>query len=194
MEDVGIPLRNKTAWKLYNGYMYQVVRKHKPETFVESGVAGGQTSYVILEAMRKNGRGHLYSFDPGHEHCDDSNIEDSYEDPSFREKEPGANIPDHLKDRWTYTKDFFVDSARDVLSGLEGEVDMFFHDSDHSFENINAEFDLMEDFVNRTGFFMIHDEPSPKVWKTYDLAFAVKRDGGILKHGLKVFIRKEAQL
>jgi len=43
--------------------LYFLVRKLKPNTVVETGVAAGWSSLAILRALRKNGNGKLYSSD-----------------------------------------------------------------------------------------------------------------------------------
>ena len=43
--------------------LYTCVRILKPKVMVETGVAGGSTSFTILSAMKKNGFGNLYSID-----------------------------------------------------------------------------------------------------------------------------------
>ena len=57
---------SKLSVKLSGGLyklLYFPIRKIKPYTVVETGVAAGWTSLAILRALNKNGRGHLYSSD-----------------------------------------------------------------------------------------------------------------------------------
>ena len=45
--------------------IYLLVRSLKPETVVETGVCYGASSAYILQALKDNGRGVLYSIDLG---------------------------------------------------------------------------------------------------------------------------------
>ncbi|MCI4363525.1 MAG: class I SAM-dependent methyltransferase [Thermoplasmata archaeon] len=105
------------AWVLY-----ALVRRQRPEVVVETGVANGHSSSVLLEALRRNERGRLTSFDI----------------------EPGAGelVPPELRDRW----DLRILPARRpapaferAMEGLE-RIGLFLHDSDHSYEWMELEF------------------------------------------------------
>ena len=43
--------------------LYSIIRYQKPISVVETGVASGASSYSILQAMKRNGFGKLYSID-----------------------------------------------------------------------------------------------------------------------------------
>jgi len=97
----------------------------RPETVVETGVARGVTSRVILEALERAGRGHLWSIDlPAM-------------DPSLHH-EIGVAVPDRLRARWTY----IAGTSRRRLPGLLseiGHIDFFVHDSSHTERNVSFE-------------------------------------------------------
>ncbi len=62
----GRPLRFPENWATYPGtllILYGLVRAGRPETVVETGVANGVSSFVLLEGLRRNGQGRLVSFD-----------------------------------------------------------------------------------------------------------------------------------
>jgi predicted O-methyltransferase YrrM len=108
--------------------LYVLIRLTAPEVVVETGVADGFSSSFILQALEKNGKGKLYSIDlpgqPGQE---------------LHGKKTGWLVPDELRVRW----DLRLGSSREHLPGLLrelGKVDLFYHDSDHSYENMTFEF------------------------------------------------------
>jgi predicted O-methyltransferase YrrM len=96
-----------------------VVLLRRPLTVVETGVAMGFSTAVILAALRDNDAGVLHSIDLPPLQVDAA----SY---------VGEAVPRELRDRWT----LHVGPARTVLPRLLRElppVDLFVHDSDHSY-------------------------------------------------------------
>jgi predicted O-methyltransferase YrrM len=69
--------------------LHFLVRLTRPDTVVETGVAAGWSSYAILDAMARNGRGHLYSSDLPYLRVPDA------------ERAIGRLVPHELRDRWT---------------------------------------------------------------------------------------------
>lgn len=107
---------------------YLACRTLKPSVVVETGVAHGVTSAYILAALARNAHGHLYSIDrpPLARHSDDF---------------VGACIPDALKAAHTLVRGDARAKLPAVLNAL-GEVDMFVHDSDHSYRHMKFELGL----------------------------------------------------
>jgi predicted O-methyltransferase YrrM len=93
----------------------------RPAVVVETGVARGLTSRVILEGLGETGR--LWSVDIP-----------PLAARSFR-SETAVAVPERLHDRWTYV----YGSSRRRLPGLLrslGDVDLFVHDSMHTRRNV----------------------------------------------------------
>jgi Methyltransferase domain len=102
------------------------VRHHRPTTVLETGVARGVTSRIIIEALSLNGTGHLWSLDLPH---------------PFRpelHKETAAAVPTSCRDRWTYVRGSSRRQLPSLVSRLE-KVDMFVHDSLHTGRNMRFE-------------------------------------------------------
>jgi predicted O-methyltransferase YrrM len=99
--------------------LYFLVRQHRPEHVVETGVAAGWSSAAILAAMERNASGHLWSSDF----------------PYFRQAdaadEIGVLVPASLRERWT----LLIDGDEQNLPRIMAEVprvDLFHYDSDKS--------------------------------------------------------------
>jgi hypothetical protein len=104
-----------------------LIRHLRPKSVVETGVAHGVTSRFILEAMEKNGIGHLSSIDlPPIEKV-------------WREQ-VGLAVPSRHANNWTYIKGSSRLRLSKLLSHL-GEIDLFIHDSLHSERNVRFELD-----------------------------------------------------
>jgi hypothetical protein len=106
-----------------------LVTHTRPAIVVETGVAHGLISRVILECLEHNGSGRLWSVDlPA-------------VDPALH-NEIGAAIPDDLKSRWTYV----AGTSKQRLPGLVRQlkrVDLFVHDSLHTARNTCFELDTV---------------------------------------------------
>lgn len=125
--------------------LYAIVRSIKPCIFIETGVASGTSSYVILQAMERNGKGVLFSIDyPG---SWDFNADG---------KESGWIVPEYLRVRW----DLMIGKSSDLLPGLLARqqfMDVFYHDSDHSYDNMILEFNIAWDYIRPGGMLVSHD-------------------------------------
>src|SRR5438128_3381634 len=103
-----------------------LARHARPERVVETGVARGLTTRVVLEALERNGSGQLYSID-----LPPLTVPE-------RRREIGAAVPTSRRDRWHYLEGSSRRRLRPLLRELEG-VDLFIHDSWHSTRNVRWE-------------------------------------------------------
>ena len=120
-----------------------LTRHLRPANVVETGVAHGVTSRVILEALEKNGNGHLWSIDR-------PPIEPEWQ------QHIGMAVDSRLKHRWTYING----SSRRHLPALlakTGAIELFVHDSLHS--ELNVRFEMEQAWaVLRPGCAMVVDD------------------------------------
>jgi hypothetical protein len=103
-----------------------LTRHRQPERVVETGVGRGLTTRVVLEALERNGSGHLWSIDLP------PLIERDLE------QQTGIAVPGRLRHRWTLLRG----SSRRQLPGLAvelGSIDLFLHDSLHTERNVSFE-------------------------------------------------------
>jgi hypothetical protein len=104
-----------------------LTRHLRPKNIVETGVAHGVTSRFILEALERNGVGHLWSIDlPPMERV--------------WQKQVGIAVDGRYPDRWSYIKGSSRRRLPQLLSRV-GEIDLFIHDSLHSERNVRFELD-----------------------------------------------------
>ena len=103
-----------------------LVRHLRPGRTIETGVARGLTTRVVLEALERNQAGHLWSIDLP---------------PLVKRelaREVGAAVPERLHARWT----LLAGSSRRRLPRLiadVGQVGLFVHDSMHTTRNLGFE-------------------------------------------------------
>ena len=123
---------------------YAAVRALQPDLIVETGVASGVSTSHLLLALEKNQKGTLHSVEIG----------DSTYLPAG--KEPGWIVPEWLKSRWQ----LHIGDVKAVLPGLLqdlGQVDIFIHDSLHTYEHMKYEFELAYPHVRRGGMIFADD-------------------------------------
>jgi predicted O-methyltransferase YrrM len=118
-------------------YLYRLVRQYRPALAVETGVHFGRSSTAILAALHRNGTGRLISIDlpkaapaaNADGRMDYSHVEGSHE--------IGYLVPRELRDRWTLR----LGDARELLPDVLADgVDLFLHDSDHSYPHQSFEY------------------------------------------------------
>ncbi len=109
---------------------YAIVRLTRPAVVLETGVARGFSSAVILQALEDNGHGKLYSVDL----------------PMFRSgtvSYTGAAVPGRLRaTRW----ELHLGSDRQVLPMLlkhTGPIDFLFYDSDTAYDGMRRTWELV---------------------------------------------------
>jgi predicted O-methyltransferase YrrM len=118
----GDPNEQYRAWNAAEGLLATfgaIIRLTKPQIVVETGVAHGYSSTVALEILKDNQEGVLHSVDFPAPHIDVASF-------------VGSAVPTDLKDRWT----LHLGPSRLVLPRLLERVepvDIFLHDSDHSY-------------------------------------------------------------
>jgi hypothetical protein len=124
-------------------FLYSLCRIVKPEIIVETGVAYGRSSSYILQALKDNKKGKLYSIDF-----------------TFRPWESksmiGSAIPKNLRDRWEFIFGPSSKKLKPVLNKLE-KIDIFLHDSLHTFKNMMFEFQTAWPFIKDNGFLLSDD-------------------------------------
>ena len=117
---------------------YCLVRAYKPKVIVETGTSMGWSSFMILSAISKNRSGHLYSFD-----LDDS--ENVKNDGGV-----GYLVPEKLKENWTLIIGDTKERLEPILKKLKG-IDMFVHDSEHSYETMMHEYSTAWKYLKKDG-------------------------------------------
>ncbi len=126
---------------MYRAICYLVARIVKPNTYIETGVLHGLTSSFILAGLSENDKGKLISIDfPSYFNQAPAN-EDGHNDWLPKGKEPGWLIPDHLLEKWEKHLGKSSDLLPKVLSKTN-EIDVFLHDSEHTYQTMFLEFEL----------------------------------------------------
>ena len=107
-------------------FCYAITRCMRPSIVLETGVCYGVTSSYFLRALELNGTGQLHSIDlpPLGKNAD------AY---------VGSFVPGQLRRRWMLHRGTTRRLLRPLLASM-GHVDVFLHDSLHTYRNMRMEF------------------------------------------------------
>jgi hypothetical protein len=138
--------------------VWYVTRCLQPKNVVETGVAHGVTSRFILEALERNGTGHLWSID---------------RPPIEREwqEQVGLAVDDALRHRWSYIRGSSRRRLPALLSQL-GEIELFVHDSLHSERNVRFEMDRAWAALRPGGAIVVDDVDVNRGFHSFTQAFS----------------------
>jgi len=140
---------------------YAILRALRPQVVVETGVANGVSTAFLLHALHRNGAGTLHSIELG----------DARYLPAGTS--PGWLVPEGSRDRWK----LHLGDARALLPSLLSElgtVDLFIHDSLHTYEHMMFEFQQAYPYLRAGGFLLADDA----LWNDSFRDFAGKIDSG----------------
>jgi len=124
-------------------FLYALCKIIKPKIIVETGVAYGLSTSYILQALYENKSGTLYSID-------------SEFRPWESELMIGSAIPDELKTHWKFVKGSSTEKLKDTLESV-GKIDIFLHDSMHTYKNMIFEFESAWPYIKNNGFLLSDD-------------------------------------
>jgi predicted O-methyltransferase YrrM len=137
--------------------LYYIIRTEKPQIVMETGVWTGKTSWTILQALADNGSGHLISIDLGVKSSCTSQLPI---------KEIGGFVPENLRSYWTLV----IGDAKKLVPDLlqkHGPIDLFYHDSDHSYEHMMFEFKTAYQHIKNNGMIGSDDINLSNAWKEF---------------------------
>ena len=137
-------------FSVYRNFLYAIIRDLKPNVIVETGVLHGLTSAWILKALKDNNNGKLISIDlprrdwnkyfKGIQFGEGGEAE--FE---IKNELPGWVIPKNLKERWElYLGPSMIHLPK--VCATEESIDLFIHDSDHSYDVMQLECELINKY------------------------------------------------
>ena len=159
---------NRNISKFGGEVLYSIIRKTKPRIVIETGIANGLSTRLILSALNKNEQGKLISVDINND--------------------AGGLLNCFNTSRWICK----IGKPKEGLMGalnMVDELDIFIHDSDHSYENMLFEYQnaykkiargglLLSDDVNANNAFLdfskehnLHPYIIPSKWKSFGILY-----------------------
>jgi predicted O-methyltransferase YrrM len=142
-------------------FLYWVVRRTKPKVIVQTGVSNGLSSAFMMLALAKNGpQGRLHVidlpaiFDPNEPKWTRAGTVYGFVIPQG--KSSGWMVPDIYRDRF----DVQIGDAKVLLPALVDrldQIDLFYHDSDHTYNHMTFEFEEAERKLAPNGLVIADD-------------------------------------
>lgn len=138
-----------------NAYLYAFCRHYRPNIVVETGVHYGGSSAFILKALAQNDSGHLYSIDLPDQSYQRDDLWIQHDALPYLNT-TGYAVPSNLRTRWT----LITGEARRELPRLArdlGRVDLFHHDSNHTYDHMYFEYQTIWPFIKEGGILASDD-------------------------------------
>lgn len=138
--------------------LYFLCRLLRPKVVVETGVASGLSSCYILRSLQESRMGRLVSIDlPNFERVLEETTEGYRAVALLPEGEqPGWLVPASLKERWQ----LIIGKTQEVLEKVLhdcGEIDLFLHDSEHTYECMMFEYTTAWEHLRPGGLLLSDD-------------------------------------
>jgi predicted O-methyltransferase YrrM len=140
--------------------LYALVRCQRPDRVVETGVCNGMSTAFVLAALSHEGCGQLISIDyPEIAQTEDQIFESIYKPGGAvipPNRTSGWIVPNRLHSRW----ELKVGLSRELLPEVVREdekVDIFIHDSEHSYETMWFEYETVWPHLSEGGLLVSDD-------------------------------------
>jgi len=155
--------------------LYALTRIMRPEKIVETGGTPGKSSAFILRALDRNAAGHLWTVDLAPPPADGRELNPA-EGHSFTPDglTSGWAIPGALLERHTVVSGDAREKLPPLLQSL-GSIDIFIHDSDHSYDHMMWEFETALPFLRPGGVMWSDDILGHSAWPDFCSAHGLAR-------------------
>jgi Methyltransferase domain len=155
--------------------LYALVRIARPERIVETGGTPGKSSAFILRALDRNGSGHLWTVDLPPPDSGGAAISPAGAHGMMPAGHTsGWAIPERLRERHTVVSGDAREKLPPLLESL-GSIDVFIHDSDHSYGHMMWEFETAYPRVRPGGWMWSDDILGHSAWPDFCRAHGLAR-------------------
>ena len=158
----------------YQDKLADLIRQEKPQIVIETGVWEGLSAEYILKALDDNGTGHLWSIDPM----------DSKQQFNGTSGKPELyfDLP-IVHPRFTLIREYSQTALKPLFEKI-GPFDFFLHDSDHSAECQEFEYEAAWRMV-RSGGIIASDDcfwgiPPHRAWSHFLARHGLGSNGNII--------------
>lgn len=152
--------------------LYVLVRTLQPRRVIETGISSGYSARLILEALERNGAGHLDSI--GIDMFGARREAGSAPD-ALAGRHVGWLVPERLHGRWGLHIGTSETHLPRLLAEDPAPLDLFLHDSLHQYATMKWEYETAFPAVPAGGTVASHDVHSNSAWPEF---LAAHRLGG----------------
>ncbi len=144
--------------------LYVLARAERPRWIIETGISSGYSARLLLEALRRNGVGHLDSVGV-------DALALRHDAPTGGGRRPsrpvGWLVPEELRSYWT----LHLGRSEEILPALvgasPGTLDMFLHDSLHQYATMRWEYATAYPALRPGGLLASHDIHASPAWPEF---------------------------
>ena len=198
-----LALRKQVVWDDVNFiFLYILTKLLKPKLIIEAGCNVGFSSTFFALAIKENGNGcKFYTMDPYPEYLWESmsfiehskarNQKINYENLNVK-CGPLSIVPSDLKEFIIFKSGRSEDILPTLLKNNK-EIDIFFHDSDHSYRNMVWECRSVLSSLKTGGYILVHDIGLNSAFRelfSKDGGLVIKDNIGIFKNTSKQYIKQ----
>jgi hypothetical protein len=162
--------------------LYLLVRATRPFRLMETGISSGYSTRFLLEALDRNGAGHLDSIGVGELAL---GITPERVARALAGRPIGWLVPERLHSRWTK----HIGRSEDTLGTLfppgDRSLDFFLHDSQHVYATMTWEYQVAYAHLAPEGWLVSHDIHNSNAWPEFLRAHRLFRSAE-LDHDLGV--------
>ncbi len=153
--------------------LYLLVRALRPRWVVETGISSGYSARLILEALARNGAGHLDSIG-----VDVFGMRKDRGAPDLAEAglHVGWLVPDRLAPWWTLHLGTSQERLPPLLAAGRGPLDLFLHDSLHQYPTMSWEYATAFPALGPGALLASHDVHANAAWADFLAGHALAHD------------------
>lgn len=166
--------RTPSAGALMQGpLLYVLVRTLRPAWIIETGISSGYSARLLLEALERNGSGHLDSigidvFARGRRPGEGK--------PGLEGRHVGWLVPERLMGRWSLHVGTSQEKLPGLLEGKGRSLGLFLHDSLHQYPTMSWEYTTAWPALRPGGVLASHDVHANRAWRDFLGAQGLSRD------------------
>lgn len=144
--------------------LYILVRSSRPKWLIETGISSGYSSRFLLEALARNGTGHLDSIG-----VDELAIGRTPEAVArtIAGRPVGWLVPERLHDRWGRHVGTSQEILPNLFDGRDESLDVFLHDSEHIYATMISEYASAFPHLTSDGWLLSHDIHNSSAWNEF---------------------------
>ena len=151
--------------------LYVIVRAVKPAWAIETGISAGYSTRFILEAMQRNGTGHLDSIG-----VDVFALRETGSVPgALAGRRVGWLVPPALHPLWTLHLGRSDEHLPRLLAQRTAPVDLFLHDSLHQYATMRWEYETAYPALAAGGILASHDIHASAAWPEFLRARGIRQ-------------------
>jgi len=165
-------------------FLYLVCKMFKPQIFVETGVHYGASSAFILKAL-ENTKSILYSIDlPDTQYTKDTG--GVHHDSLPGSLKPGFVVPTELRNNWKLILGDSKVELPKLLNSLD-QIDIFNHDSNHTYEFMTFEFETVLPKLRPGGLLLSDDADWNDAFEDFCKKYSLEH---LIYHGTGIAVKK----